>query len=156
MVADDAQGVEVPAPADFRRWAAACGGAEGSEVCVRIVGGEESAGLNRRYRGRAGPANVLSFPCGDGPLPPSWAGEPIPLGDVVITASVVAAEARAQGKPAVDHWAHVFVHGMLHLQGYDHMEERDARRMEEQEVRILRRLGFSNPYRPEFSGRFPE
>lgn len=148
MAVDDAAGVEIPAPSDFRRWAAAVADAgedQGGEVCVRIVGNQESAGLNRRYRGCPDPANVLSFPC-EMPLS-SGAEIEKPLGDIVIAAPVVAAEARTQGKRIIDHWAHLFIHGMLHLHGYDHLDEKDALRMESKEIEILDRLGFADPYR---------
>ena len=151
-----ARGIEVPARCEFKRWADAVSGQLGSraaasgEVCVRIVGAGESAGLNRRYRGRSGATNVLTFACDPAHLPPAGltGDEPRALGDVVIAAPVVEAEAREQGKRVFAHWAHLFVHGMLHLQGFDHVDEEDARDMEAREVRILKRLGFSDPYCP--------
>ena len=146
--ADGTRGIEIPLQSDFRDWAAAVADAtsvaRSREVCVRIVGAQECASLNQCYRGASGPTNVLSFSC-DAPLPPA-ADEPLPLGDIVISAPVVESEARAQNKHVVAHWAHLFVHGMLHLQGYDHADEKDAQDMEAHEVRILNRLGFSDPY----------
>ena len=132
----------VPAAASFRRWAAAAlAGSEG-EVTIRVVGETESAVLNGRYRSRPRPTNVLSFPAP--PLPDG--SRPI-LGDLAIAAPVVAREASEQGKAPRAHWAHMVVHGCLHLLGYDHMEENEAIRMEALERRILAGLGFPDPYR---------
>lgn len=112
-----------------------------TEVTIRIVGAEESQALNHRYRGRDCPTNVLSFPF-EAP-----AGITVPLvGDLVICAPVVESEARAQNKTLAAHWAHMVVHGMLHLQGFDHIEDEDAEAMEALEVRLLAQLGFGNPY----------
>jgi len=129
--------------------------AAGGELGVRVVGSAESRRLNARYRGKDKPTNVLSFP--PAPLPgrvPGAAGargrEHVaarPLGDLVICAQVVRSEARQQGKPLAAHWAHLVVHGALHLIGYDHELEAEARRMERREIAVLRRLGFANPYR---------
>jgi len=102
----------------------------------------ESARLNARFRGRDRPTNVLSFAAGEAPHPDRRA-----LGELVICAGVLRAEARAQDKPLKAHWAHLVVHGTLHLIGYDHAREKDARRMERREIAVLRRLGFANPYR---------
>ena len=136
-----------PGNAEIARWAeAALGrGAAGREVGVRVVGPAESRRLNARYRGKDKPTNVLSFPAA--PLPPEASGAAHPLGDLVICAQVVRAEALAQGKPLRAHWAHLVVHGALHLIGYDHEREPDARRMERREITVLRALGFVNPYR---------
>jgi probable rRNA maturation factor len=132
----------VPADADFERWAeAAWLGGQDSEVTIRIVDSEESAGLNTQYRNKSGPTNVLSFPF-EAP-----AGITVPLaGDLIICAPVVEREAREQRKTPTEHWAHMVVHGMLHLQGYDHIENDEAEAMEALEIRLLARLGFSNPY----------
>jgi probable rRNA maturation factor len=125
------------------------------ELGVRVVGAAESRRLNARYRGKDKPTNVLSFP--PAPLPAQVSGslpargrpggDPRPLGDLVICAQVVRSEAREQRKPLNAHWAHLVVHGALHLIGYDHELETDARRMERREIVVLRRLGFANPYR---------
>lgn len=97
--------------------------------------------LNRDYRGKSGPTNVLSFPAD---LPPELA---LPLlGDIVVCAPVVAREAAEQGKPLAAHWAHMAVHGCLHLLGHDHVEEADAVAMETLESTILAQLGFPCPY----------
>ena len=97
----------------------------------------------RVYRGKDKPTNVLSFP----PAPLPGRGESRPLGDLVICAQVVRSEAREQKKPLDAHWAHLVVHGALHLIGYDHEREAEAKRMERREIAVLRRLGFANPYR---------
>ena len=112
-----------------------------SEVTVRIVDLAEIASLNETYRGKSGPTNVLSFPF-EAP-----AGITVPLaGDLVISAEVVEKEAREQHKTLEAHWAHMVVHGILHLQGYDHIDDKDAEIMEDLEIRLLEQLGFTNPY----------
>ena len=135
----------LPEPAAIRRWAAAAAGpAQGGEVTVRIVADEESAALNEAYRGKQGPTNVLSFPADVPPLPAD-AG-PLPLGDLVICAPVVEREAAAQGKTAAAHFAHLVVHGTLHLLGYDHEEDDAAALMEDKEREVLAGFGFADPY----------
>ncbi len=112
-----------------------------AELTIRIVGMAESAELNSAYRHKQGPTNVLSFPF---EAPP---GLTLPLlGDLVICAPVVAQEALAQGKTAEAHWAHMVIHGTLHLLGYDHMESEAAEQMEALETEILTSLGYRNPY----------
>jgi probable rRNA maturation factor len=139
-----------PSRRELTRWASAAAGrrASGRELGVRLVGSAESRTLNARYRGRDKPTNVLSFPAP--PLPgrqqPAQRPEQ-PLGDLVICGRVLRAEARAQHKTLRAHWAHLVVHGTLHLLGYDHERSGDARRMERREVTVLRSLGFANPYR---------
>lgn len=131
----------LPAPAQFRRWLAAIDAEGRCSIVVRIVDEAESAELNLTYRGRPGATNVLSFPF---EAPP---GLELPhLGDLAICAPVVAREAREQGKAPEAHWAHMLVHGTLHLQGYDHENEAEARVMEALETEILARLGYPNPY----------
>ncbi|HEY0767815.1 MAG TPA: rRNA maturation RNase YbeY [Steroidobacteraceae bacterium] len=136
-----------PTRRDLARWAsvAAGSGAGGRELGVCVVGAPESRRLNVRFRGLDAPTNVLSFPCVA--LPPSRAGTAHPLGELVICPRVLRAEARAQDKSLKAHWAHLVVHGTLHLLGYDHERAADARRMERREIAVLRRLGFANPYR---------
>jgi probable rRNA maturation factor len=112
---------------------------------VRVVGPAESRRLNARFRGRDKPTNVLSFPAAL--IPASPASDPQPLGDLVICPQVLRTEAREQRKTLRAHWAHLVVHGALHLIGYDHEREADAHRMERREIAVLRRLGFANPYR---------
>ena len=135
-----------PARADISKWASAALGrrAANGEMAVRVVARPESRRLNARYRGKDQPTNVLSFPVPGGELPP---GMPRPLGDLVICAAVVRAEAQEQHKPLKAHWAHLVVHGALHLVGYDHMQPEEARRMERREIAVLKRFGIANPYR---------
>ncbi len=134
----------VPAPVSFRRWAQAALARRRrpAALVVRVVGGAEMARLNRRYRGKSGATNVLSFPFA-APLPQARDT----LGDVVICAPCVRREAREQGKPVRAHWAHLTVHGVLHLLGYDHNGEGEARVMEGLEAKILGALGYPDPYR---------
>ena len=132
------------------QWAAAALGrrAAGAELSLRVVSPAESRRLNRQYRGKDKPTNVLSFPALAGATDvASAAGEAQPLGDLVICASVLKREAREQAKSLRAHWAHLVVHGALHLAGYDHERDDDARRMERREIAVLRLLGFPNPYR---------
>ena len=135
----------VPSTASFRQWVeAALRGArrrKPAEVAIRIVDAEEGLALNRDYRGKAYATNVLSFPA---ELPP---GVDLPLiGDLAICAPVVAREAAEQGKKPRDHWAHLTVHGTLHLLGYDHIEDGEAEAMESLEASILSTLGIADPY----------
>lgn len=114
------------------------------EVSIRIVSADEIHTLNRDYRQRDKPTNVLSFPAGEiSGLPDD---ESLMLGDIVVCADVVAAEAKEQGKDIDDHWAHMLVHGTLHLLGHDHMNDVEAEQMESLEIHILSGFGVSNPY----------
>ena len=131
----------VPSPARLKAWARAAfagagRGRERGELALRIVGNAESRSLNRRYRNKDKPTNVLSFP----------SDAPGVLGDLVICAPVVSREAREQGKAAAAHWAHMVVHGVLHLLGFDHIRPADAKVMERRERAILARLSFPDPY----------
>jgi probable rRNA maturation factor len=133
----------VPHANSLRRWAKAALAGVAKPVggiTIRIVAPAESRALNNRFRGKDKPTNVLSFPYGDEP------GGQRQLGDLAICARVVAAEARLQGKPLSAHWAHMVVHGVLHLLGYDHVKDRDAQRMGAREVEILARFRYSDPY----------
>ena len=135
----------VPAAASFRQWVhAALAGAKRrkqAELSIRIVDTVEGRELNRDYRGKDYATNVLSFPT---ELPP---GVQLPLiGDLAICAPVVAREAAEQGKPPRHHWAHMTVHGVLHLLGYDHIVDAEAEAMEALETRILAKLGIADPY----------
>lgn len=112
------------------------------EISLRIVDADEGQSLNRRYRERDYATNVLSFPV---ELPPGLKS-PL-LGDLVICAPVVAREAPQQGKSLRDHYAHLTIHGTLHLLGYDHEDDEDAERMESIERLVLSRLGIDDPYR---------
>ena len=120
-----------PSAALLRRYARE---ASRANITLRIVGAPESRKLNKRFRAKDKPTNVLSFPYGGG------------KGDVVLCHPVIAGEARAQGKTLRAHYAHMVVHGVLHLRGHDHTQRRDAARMERAEIRILRRLGLGDPY----------
>jgi probable rRNA maturation factor len=138
----------VPSPSSFRQWvAAALRGVrrrKAAELAIRIVGIDEGQALNRDYRGKDYATNVLSFPA---ELPP---GVDLPLiGDLAICAPVVAREAAEQGKKPRDHWAHLTIHGTLHLLGYDHIEDAEAEAMEALETRILAGLGIADPYAPQ-------
>jgi len=141
---------ETPPVAEIETWlrrAVSAAGrdlAAGTEVSVRVVDAAESRDLNRDYRGKDNPTNVLSFPG----LPVSGLpdGEAMVLGDLVVCARVVADEAEAGGKPAGEHWAHILVHGMLHLLGFDHETDADAGVMEALETRILTSHGLPDPY----------
>ncbi|HYG55534.1 MAG TPA: rRNA maturation RNase YbeY [Burkholderiales bacterium] len=113
----------VPGPASFRRWAR-------GNVVIRIVGAREGRQLNQLFRKKDKATNVLTFH----------------TGDIVLCHPVIVREARAQGKSVTAHYAHLVVHGLLHLRGYDHEKKREAARMEREEIRILRRLGFADPY----------
>ena len=132
-----------PGAQRLTEWAGAALGRRRGEICIRIVGPRESRRLNALYRQRDYATNVLSFPAG--PVPGASVGD-APLGDIAICATVVAREARAQGKTLAAHWAHMVVHGVLHLCGYDHVDDDDARRMERRERAILGQLGFADPY----------
>ena len=121
----------VPSAAALRKWARAASPA--GNVTLRIVGRREGRTLNRRFRKRDRATNVLSFSYGRS-------------GDVVLCHPVIAREARAQGKPLRAHYAHLVVHGMLHLRGQVHHDKASARTMEAREIRILRRIGFADPY----------
>lgn len=128
----------LPARAQLRVWARAAL-AGGGQVTIRYVDADEGQALNRDYRGKDYATNVLSFVYEQGP--PT-------VGDLVVCAPVVAREAAEQGKPAEAHHAHLVVHGLLHLQGYDHETgEDDARTMEDKERQILAGLGYPDPYR---------
>jgi probable rRNA maturation factor len=133
-----------PLPSDrqFRRWAeAALAARPGAVLTIRLVDREEGRELNRRYRGRDQATNVLSFPA----ELPDEVDLPL-LGDIVLCAPVVAAEAAEQEKDIQAHWAHLTIHGILHLLGYNHQQGAEAEEMEALEIRLLRQLGIDNPY----------
>jgi probable rRNA maturation factor len=119
---------------------------EHAEVVVRLVGEQESAELNEAYRQKKGPTNVLSFPFERPEGLPVDALLNDTLGDLVICAPVVLSEAADQGKIPLTHWAHMVIHGCLHLQGYDHVNAKDAQVMEALEIKLLEQIGISNPY----------
>lgn len=126
----------VPRGADWERWGREAGVEGHGQVTVVLVGDAASSRLNQRFRRKSGPTNVLAFP----------ADVPDELGDLVICLPLVHREARAQRKKPLQHLAHLFVHGILHLRGHQHHEQAAARKMEKAEVAILRRLGFADPY----------
>jgi probable rRNA maturation factor len=113
-----------------------------AEMVIRLVDEDEIQGLNRQYRGKDNPTNVLSFPSN---LPEIVDSDL--LGDLVICVPVVVRESQEQGKPPEAHWAHMVVHGVLHLLGYDHQDEEDAQTMEQLETDVMVTLGFQDPYR---------
>ena len=121
----------VPSPLALRRWARAA--SPSMNLTLRVVDRGAARGLNRRFRKRNTATNVLSF---------GYGGD----GDIVLCHPVIAREARAQGKSLRAHYAHLVVHGVLHLRGYSHERKKPAHEMEAREIRILRRLGFTDPY----------
>lgn len=147
QVASQATGL--PEASAFQAWAEAAlreaGVDTAVEITVRLVDAEESRTLNREYRDKDKPTNVLSFP---NELPDFLREQldVLPLGDLVICAPVMASEAAEHGKRESDHWAHLTVHGVLHLLGFDHIDDDDADEMEALEVAALKTLGIANPY----------
>lgn len=137
------QAKTLPHPSQVREWVSVAlwNQIETAELVIRVVDKEESAELNAQFRNKTGPTNVLSFPY-----------EPTPgvasryLGDIVICADVVETEANTYQKPILAVWAHMVVHGTLHLLGYDHEDEEEAQQMESLETEILIKLGFPPPY----------
>lgn len=134
---------DLPSDESFQKWvdAVLANYPRKTELVIRIVDKTEIAQLNESYRHKQGPTNILSFPAD---IP-----ENIPLdllGDLVICAPIVAEEASLQGKPLVHHWAHMVVHGVLHLLGYDHINAEQAEEMETKEIKILSQFNISNPY----------
>ncbi|HVY07283.1 MAG TPA: rRNA maturation RNase YbeY [Burkholderiales bacterium] len=126
----------LPSRQRMREWARAAL-LEDAQVTLRIVGAREGRQLNRSFRGRDYATNVLTF---------SYSGMRPLYGDIVLCAPVVAREARAQRKPLAAHYAHLIVHGMLHLQGFDHESDKDAEAMEAREAEIVAKLGYADPY----------
>jgi len=147
---------ELPSLEDFQRWVNTALAhpltgpvRESAELTIRIVDNEESQNLNRDYRDKDKPTNVLSFPAD---IPEDWPAElkaELPVGDLIVSAAVVAHEAVEQGKTLQAHWAHMIIHGSLHLLGYDHIDDKDAEEMEALETRLITELGFPPPYQDE-------
>ena len=133
------ESAKIPARAQFRKWAKAAL-ARSAEVTIRLVGQREGRNLNRDYRGKDYATNVLTFVYG-----PAGGGENL-QGDLVLCAPVVAREAREQRKSLEAHYAHLIIHGMLHLQGYDHESEAEACIMEALESHLVRSMGYPDPY----------
>jgi len=127
---------DLPTRGQFRRWARAALERD-ARITVRIIGNREARALNRRFRGRDRPTNVLSFTLQEAPRLE---------GDLALCAPLIAREARSQNKTQAAHYAHLVVHGVLHLQGHDHTTKAQARRMERRETRIVTGLGFPDPY----------
>jgi len=128
--------INIPSKAQFKKWAKASLRVD-TEVTIRIVGEEEGRALNSQFRGKDYSTNVLTFPLSE---------EPHLMGDIVLCAPIVEVEAKAQNKPVESHYAHLTVHGILHLHGYDHQTEEQAGLMESIEVTTLLKLGYANPY----------
>jgi len=126
----------LPTPTQFRKWIKSALPIE-AEVTLRIVDEEEGRMLNRDYRGKDYATNVLTFPLAE---------EPLLVGDIILCAPVVAKEAQAQHKSMEAHFAHLTIHGALHLQGYEHEDDAQAEFMEFMETQILQRLGYADPY----------
>ena len=129
----------LPARATLARWVRAALGVDG-EITLRFAGAAEARRLNRDFRGRDYPTNVLTF---------AYAAEPAVLADIVLCVPVIRREAREQGKTLRAHLAHLVVHGVLHAVGLDHARPAEARRMEAREVEVLARLGIADPYKPQ-------
>jgi probable rRNA maturation factor len=134
-----------PAKTQICKWAeqALAGHTDKTDVTIRIVDSNEMATLNSTYRKKSGPTNVLSFPID---LPDEVLSTCPFLGDIVICAEVVNREAAEQHKSQQSHWAHMVVHGIFHLLGYDHEKDDEADKMEAMEIAVMRKLGFANPY----------
>jgi len=147
---------DVPVIADFKRWCEAVLLSEtiskpDAALTIRLVDNDEMQQLNRDYRHKDKPTNVLSFPFEPYTVLIAYAGDVADvdnlLGDIVMAPAVIACEAQQQGKALLDHYAHMTIHGVLHLLGYDHLGNHDAEVMETTEVMLLATLGINNPYR---------
>ncbi|WP_087019382.1 rRNA maturation RNase YbeY [Thaumasiovibrio subtropicus] len=141
IASEESQGL--PSEAQLTEWFVNAVGErrDESEATIRIVDEDEGQALNAEYRGKDYPTNVLSFPFD---APP---GIELPLlGDMIICRQVVEKEAKAQNKPLMSHWAHMVVHGTLHLLGYDHIDDAEAEEMESLETAIMQSMGFYDPY----------
>ena len=145
VIQNETSSSNIPSATRLRAWArAAVATAAAGEITVRLVDEAESAELNRRFRGRMGATNVLAF-AAEATLPMDAAELP-PIGDVVVCAPLVLREAAEQGRALEAHWAHIVIHGCLHLVGYDHQDDAQARLMESRERALLARFGFPDPY----------
>ena len=146
-ISNASQSKNIPSNEDIHLWVSAAitepnnDSGKTCELSIRIVDAKEISQLNSTYRHKSTETNVLSFPA---ELPASV--DICLLGDIVICAPVVSAEAQQQNKTLPAHWAHMLIHAALHLQGYDHIEEQDANIMESREIELLDQLGFPNPY----------
>jgi len=145
LVLRDVEQQELPEDGQFKHWVELALEGRAASLALRLVDETEGRELNAGYRGKDRPTNVLSFPA-ELPETVLAALDVPPLGDLVICAPVVNAEARAQGKPAMHHWAHLTIHGVLHLLGHTHNESEPAERMETLETQLLALLGIPDPY----------
>lgn len=138
------ESVNIPSDAELQAWVelALQDYSADAEVVIRIVDSEEISALNQQYRYKQGATNILSFPFD---VPEGVEGIDL-LGDLVVCASALTQEATSQGKVLKNHWAHIIIHGILHLLGYDHIEENDANEMEAKEILMLQKLHINNPY----------
>ncbi len=134
----------VPSLTQLQQWAQVALENNNAELALRIVDEAEGKQLNKQWRNQDKATNVLSFPVGE-----KLEHAPELLGDIVICAPIVEQEAIAQEKTLDAHWAHLLIHGILHLQGFDHQLEEEARIMEENEIRLLNKMGYANPYQGE-------
>ena len=142
-VSNDVNESQLPSEESFQHWAQASYPGDDEVVAsLQIVSSDEMKNLNKDYRGKGKPTNVLSFPM----ELPEEVGINI-LGDLALCDEVIEAEAKQQAKTSEAHWAHMIVHGMLHLQGYDHIDDDEAEVMEAKEIKIMKNLGFENPYK---------
>ena len=134
----------MPRDEEFQLWAekALIDYHQDTEILIRIVDTQEISDLNQQYRHKTGPTNILSFPF---EVPEGIDGLDL-LGDLVVCAEVLEHEAKAQNKKLKDHWAHIIIHGILHLIGYDHINDADAIEMEAKEINLLQQLTIDNPY----------
>jgi len=144
-IQNNSTALTIPSEPDLEGYtmAALSGRIDNTEMTIRIVDEEESAELNKNYRNKSGPTNVLAFPA---ELPKAIRDEINILGDIVVCAPIVEKEAIEQEKAFGAHWAHLIIHGTLHLLSYHHQDEESAQEMEKIEVDILAELGFPNPY----------
>ncbi len=136
---------KIPGAASLKRWANAAlqHKIPAAEITIRVVNTREMTKLNSTYRKKTGPTNVLAFPF---EMPDMLEDNRVILGDIVICSAVVNKEAKEQKKDPKAHWAHMVIHGTLHLLGYDHVKLKDAKVMEAEEIRILQTLKIANPY----------
>ena len=142
-VSEDIDESALPSAEKFQHWAqVSYPGNDEVIVSLQVVASDEMQDLNKNYRGKDKPTNVLSFPM----EVPDEVGINL-LGDLALCDEVIVSEAKQQGKAAEAHWAHMVVHGMLHLQGFDHINDDEAEAMEAKEIEIMKNLGFDNPYK---------
>jgi probable rRNA maturation factor len=138
-IQNESEHTNIPSAQELTAWAKASLAVQKADITIRIVDEQESAVLNETYRKKPGPTNVLSFPF-------SMDDDNTLYGDIIICAPVVEQEAKSQLKSFHDHFAHLIIHGILHLQGYDHIQEEDTKKMEQQEIATLSTFGIANPY----------